>query len=64
MKSENAPFSKLKLETETLLKQKLETETSTPSITRVETIGFLVLALVVLAIILVRWGSVIPWSAR
>jgi hypothetical protein len=34
------------------------------TITRTETIGFVVIALVILAVILVRWGNVIPWSAR
>ena len=34
------------------------------SITRTETIGFVVIVLVVLAVILARWGNVIPWSAR
>jgi hypothetical protein len=34
------------------------------SITRTETIGFLVIVLVILAVILIRWGGAIPWSAR
>ena len=34
------------------------------SITRTETIGFVVIALVILAVILARWGNVIPWGAR
>jgi hypothetical protein len=34
------------------------------SITRTETIGFVVIVLVILAVILARWGNVIPWSAR
>ncbi len=34
------------------------------SITRTETIGFVVIALVILALILARWGNLIPWSAR
>ncbi len=34
------------------------------NITRTETIGLVVVALVILAVILARWGSVIPWSAR
>jgi len=34
------------------------------SITRTETIGFVVIVVVILAVILARWGSVIPWSAR
>lgn len=34
------------------------------SIRRTETIGILVIALVILVVILVRWGSVIPWGAR
>ena len=37
---------------------------SSRSITRTETLGLLVLAVVILVVILVRWGSVIPWSAR
>jgi hypothetical protein len=36
----------------------------TRSITRTETLGLLVLAVVILVVILARWGSVIPWSAR
>lgn len=40
-------------------------DTSKPrSITRTETIGFVVIVLVILAVILARWGNVIPWSAR
>jgi hypothetical protein len=34
------------------------------NITRTETIGFDVIALVILSVILIRWGGVIPWSAR
>ena len=34
------------------------------NIRRTETIGFLIVALVILAVILLRWGDVIPWSAR
>jgi hypothetical protein len=34
------------------------------SITRTETIGFVVIVAVIVAVILVRWGNVIPWSAR
>lgn len=34
------------------------------SIIRTETIGLLVIALVILGVILARWGGVIPWSAR
>ncbi len=34
------------------------------SITRTETIGFVVIALVILVVILARWGNVISWSAR
>jgi hypothetical protein len=34
------------------------------SITRTETLGFVVIVLVILAVILARWGNVIPWSAR
>lgn len=34
------------------------------SITRTETIGFVVVAALILAVILLRWGNVIPWSAR
>jgi len=34
------------------------------SITRTEAIGFVVIVAVILAVILVRWGNVIPWSAR
>lgn len=36
----------------------------TRSITRTETIGFIVLVVVILAIVLARWGGMIPWSAR
>lgn len=36
----------------------------TRSIRRTETIGILVIALLILVVILVRWGGVIPWSAR
>ena len=34
------------------------------SITRTETIGFIVIAAVILGVLLARWGNVIPWSAR
>jgi hypothetical protein len=34
------------------------------SITRTETIGFVVIVLAIVAVILARWGNVIPWSAR
>jgi hypothetical protein len=34
------------------------------NIQRTETIGFIVIVAVVLAVILFRWGSVIPWGAR
>ena len=33
-------------------------------ITRAETIGIVLLALAILAVVLVRWGGVIDWSAR
>ena len=38
--------------------------TQSRNITRTETIGFVVIALIILAVVLLRWGSVIPWSAR
>ena len=41
------------------------TEPAEPrSIMRTETIGILVIALVILAVILLRWGGAIHWSAR
>jgi hypothetical protein len=33
-------------------------------ITRTETVGIVVLVVLILAVILVRWGGAIPWSAR
>ena len=38
--------------------------TNPRSITRTETVGFVVIVLVILAVILIRWGGVVPWSAR
>jgi hypothetical protein len=33
-------------------------------ITRTETIGFVVIVLIILCVVLARWGGRIPWSAR
>lgn len=31
---------------------------------RLQTIGLLVVALIALAVVLIRWGAVLPWGAK
>lgn len=31
---------------------------------RLQTIGLVVVALIVLTVVLIRWGTVLPWGAR